>query len=803
MERFKKRTVAICIASLLTVLGAFEAENYSNALMDLRINSGSNGVVSITALTQKPFEKQIQTEVAGGGVYNIILPDTNSNIKVMPDIKKFTNIASINLVTFPYTNENKGYTNIRIKTYGNPTIRANAIQYLPDKQNAELNKAKKNSTSSSYWDQHKNNNYEAQTNVNTQTAPIKPSKPKREKVVKSESSFRPENLPQYNNEYSSSSNNNGFYTSAIYGGILILLIIFIYLKSKDKMASIVGNQNDFSLEDEISDKNKKKSIKKTINELDKTYKNTPGNINRSTDKKSQEIYKQAEQETETNIETDDVEAHEIIDLDSLFQKQNDTETETNDETDYLADFLSSYKEEDELETYKPFDETLFETTIHNDKLKFSKTDCSNLLELLQNEVSEEILSNISDYIPFVPKPKKVDKTKLLENFLSEFAIKQNILFTAKDVEALKKLMNVELDADFVTDLRTSIAKSDKTDKDTKKQAKNPADSDDVKTLKVHDILPDLSKELKKMGNRKIESDAPPQVVYYKEGYNVAKLNVNSELPDICEYVNKKEAWEYRPSDKVPFAIDGYKAPTITISEKLPDMKDVVAHPEKYKDKKIVKEKLDENALLQSLSHVEFKPFYEEKQSSEEKDNIEEHTFPEQENKKQIVESQKEITEIDNQEKVDVIPAKGISEKKPVIEIKPKEKVIEKPKKIPEVIKDNSKINIVTPKKDIKKEKRTVVTNASNSISSNIIKTFECKGIVCSLLKNDNGYNIIGKTQSGVKYLKHYDDLKSQSLQVRINETKEDGTVQYLIRVSVHKFIINVLNGNMEFVMDLC
>jgi len=76
-------------------------------------------------------------------------------------------------------------------------------------------------------------------------------------------------------------------------------------------------------------------------------------------------------------------------------------------------------------------------------------------------------------------------------------------------------------------------------------------------------------------------------------------------------------------------------------------------------------------------------------------------------------------------------------------------------------------------------------------SSNIIKSIECKGITCLLMKNDNGYNVIGKTQTGVKYLK------------RINEVKNDGTIQYLIRVSIHKFIIDVINGNMEFIMDLC
>ena len=41
------------------------------------------------------------------------------------------------------------------------------------------------------------------------------------------------------------------------------------------------------------------------------------------------------------------------------------------------------------------------------------------------------------------------------------------------------------------------------------------------------------------------------------------------------------------------------------------------------------------------------------------------------------------------------------------------------------------------------------------------------------------------------------------MQARLNENKPDGTKQYLIKVGIHKFVINVLNGKMEFVMDLC
>ena len=55
MERLKKRTIALCLASVLTVVGAFGAENYNNSLMAIRINNGSGGYVSVTALLKSHY----------------------------------------------------------------------------------------------------------------------------------------------------------------------------------------------------------------------------------------------------------------------------------------------------------------------------------------------------------------------------------------------------------------------------------------------------------------------------------------------------------------------------------------------------------------------------------------------------------------------------------------------------------------------------------------------------------------------------------------------------------------------------
>ena len=42
----------------------------------------------------------------------------------------------------------------------------------------------------------------------------------------------------------------------------------------------------------------------------------------------------------------------------------------------------------------------------------------------------------------------------------------------------------------------------------------------------------------------------------------------------------------------------------------------------------------------------------------------------------------------------------------------------------------------------------------------------------------------------------------ESLQ-RVSEKLDDGTLRYIVRIGVHKFIMNVKKDDMEFVMDLC
>ena len=116
MKHYKKRTIALCLASVLTVVGAFGADNYSNSLMELQVNNGSNGFVSMTAATKQPLKKPLQVSRLDNNTFIIMLPDTNNQATV-PNIVNFNNIESIEILTLPYTPETNGYTKVILKTH--------------------------------------------------------------------------------------------------------------------------------------------------------------------------------------------------------------------------------------------------------------------------------------------------------------------------------------------------------------------------------------------------------------------------------------------------------------------------------------------------------------------------------------------------------------------------------------------------------------------------------------------------------------------------------------------------------------
>ena len=131
MKHFKKRTIALVLASVITVVGAFGAENYKNSLMSLKFEGSSNGAVNVTLLTKQNYEQTINPIKKDATTYIIMLPETNSLMASSPELAG--NVQSVNVRTMPYTTSSNGYTKITIKTLPNTALNAKKALYIPDK----------------------------------------------------------------------------------------------------------------------------------------------------------------------------------------------------------------------------------------------------------------------------------------------------------------------------------------------------------------------------------------------------------------------------------------------------------------------------------------------------------------------------------------------------------------------------------------------------------------------------------------------------------------------------------------------
>ena len=838
MRHFKKRTVALCLASVITVLGAFGDDAFSNNLVDLQVTKGSGGRVELTAYTEKPYEQSIMTERIGDNMYNITFPGAKSSIKRMPDLSNCENIESIQVSTFPTTTGQEGFTRIFIKTINEPRLSTRTTLFLHYNDGGAINSisttpavkkvqpaAPPPKKETSYWDA-MNSSPAAKTNA-SQTQPAAtsvPKKPKTEKTYQEENKEEKsdqisEDFPvNYNDIPTESGNERWLMIIGI--AVVLLLVAFIYFLGKDKMASVVGEQNKIDLNDDEKDKKKKrttKKIRKTINNLDQKYRNNPsaerinivtGAIIEPEEVKPPEEVQKKEEEVPEPV---------VVDLDTLFNEktkgaaEQDT-PENTEEHDDLAEFLNDFSFEEEIaasEAEEPtFDEELYEKTINEGDVHFSKEDKDRIAVLMRNEISDETMDNISEFAPSEPlEPKVPPEVTKLENLLAEYTIKQDLSFSKDDVDTIKRLMNVEMDESFINDLRTNSERTEQMRQELENKEKKPHKASEIITLNVKDLLPDLSKELKKQGNKRIESEAKPDVVYFSEGYEVSKLSVSNDLADISGALKKQKKDDFRPSDNLPIVENGYEVQTLSIKDELPDLADVRANPKKYEDKK-PKEKIDEDALLRSISNVKFKPFYENVQNElnqfegfevinsgeSEPDIKEDDTEPIFENdigRGTVIDLDEENkgakgTDDDAQKLIKIIEAQQLERQKKETQLAEKTHQAAKTDENKPAVKQ---INAVCK---------------VNDKQYHIIKTIPCsQNFSCCLAHDNDGYDILGRLNGGYQLLKHYDSLNTENIQSRVNEKNVDGSVQYLIRVSIHKFVVNVTQNSMEFVMDLC
>ena len=121
MRNFKKRTVALVLASVITVAGSFASDRYKDSLMGLSFENSESGMHMVVH-TKMNFSGNLTPLKRDAETYVLTLPEMNSQAPT-PDLTNNPYIRSVNIRTMPYTNNGTGYTRITIKT--------NNLQTLP------------------------------------------------------------------------------------------------------------------------------------------------------------------------------------------------------------------------------------------------------------------------------------------------------------------------------------------------------------------------------------------------------------------------------------------------------------------------------------------------------------------------------------------------------------------------------------------------------------------------------------------------------------------------------------------------
>lgn len=848
MKRFKKRTIALVLASVVTVVGAFGANNYKNSLTGIKFEGSSNSAVNLVVQTKLAYDGNVTPIRKDANTYILMLPEMNSTAST-PDLKEVaSHIASVNIRTMPYSNTAKGYTRITIKTL-NPsmTLAATNQVFIADKQNSAQNlnnneynyktpdHYKKNVTKTTKQEVHQEYEYEykkehqkkihkepqepvvKETPVSFTNSEIDPAAAFKKDLVTEE--------PNVDFNTSSKSENTYLW---LWGLLIVLGAAFFYIRAKNKMQEIAGEklEIDFSEEKTKTEEKKLKKIKNAINTLDTTYSKTA-----SMPKKNEYTVL-----TDSTKNTKPVEDLNIVDLDELFQEHKSkisSKTKEEEENEALEEFLSGFSFDDTEEIQQEieqnsFNEELYERIISNASLKFTQEDISCINQLLGAEIQDDTIRNIDKFAisnPIKPVKTVSVKNKILENIVTDYAISQNIIFSNEDIKILKKLVNVELDSDFIKDLRTNPQKTIQMEKDILAYGDKPKKPSEIVTLSVKNMLPDISKALKEQGNKKIESNYKADTIYFSEGYDVKTLSLNIEMPDLSKEINKKDAYASRPSAEIQIVDENYVVgdSELKISSELPDLSDILAHPDKYTEPEPKEIVVDAEALLNNISNVQFKPFYDGTNEFEvlndlndipsmsevqaELNMFEGFEVSEEEPFEQPIRSKNEksfennFVDLDNKKdnysKPSIKDSESAEELIKKIETSKKERIARLAKHSEKEI---AKINQNPEKASDVESIKCILEGETYTVVSSVILEGE-KG--CYLAKNENGYTILGYIGDKLVKIQHYKTLKSEKIHARLSEKLDNNTSRYLVRIGLQKFIVNVTENDINFVMDLC
>ena len=828
MERFKKRTTILLFASVITIAGVFANGNYKNSLMGLTFDKTTEENIGVIVQTKYLYNDNVNLIRRDLNTYLFTLPDMDSKINKANISNVSSFISSVEIRSIPSSGSSKGYVRVTIKT-SSPSLKLNAktqvfsgeLENHYSNSRAQLENRTNRYDNGEYYDNSEVKELENQkeefveeyserNDINNSKEDFVNSvqKPVSNTVKKSKSVVTETPV---NEKVSSTSQNNSDSDYLYYILWIILIIIgssYFIVRASNKMQEVAGEKFNINDDEEKqTQKTKLKKINNTIKKLDSTYSKTATSFV----KNNYDV-----QQIPTPIKTvKPSEELNIVDLDELFKEQQAKSVDENDdENSALEDFLSgfSFMEEEEIkeqELDSGFDEEFYEKVIANENIRFTNDDIICINKLLELEISDEILSNLDFYLQSEPVKEKISKDKMVENLIAEYAISQNIIFKQEDVKTLHELMSVELSEDFVTDLKVDPELKTKMEQEILSFGDKPKKPSDIVILNVKDVLPDLSIE-----------------------------------------INKKDAFAYKPVEREEYddsCLVG--AGELKISSELPNLQDVLTHPEKY-EKKEVKEEVDEDSLLKNIENVTFKPFYEEEDVvidnfANEKEIQQE--FNQFENfeiiQDDIIETQVVSNDLIEQEivldldkfedkKVE-LESKTIQQQNTemnqetalVIQENKTEEFVEtnKPQTAKDLIEKIEQIKMVREKQKTEFSNRIEVksqsvsdTDLADSVGIDVTRCIidnKTYNIVSSveiltdkgfhLAKSADDYMVLGFDGGKLTKIKQYDLLKSNVIHARLSEKLPSGTLRYLVRIGLKKFIVNVNENSFEYVMDLC
>ena len=627
MKYFKKKTLALVLASVISVAGSFAAENYKNSIMAINFEQSSNGALSMVVETRTAYSGNVSPVKKDANTYVLMLPEVN-NMASTPDLTKVGHIESVNIKTMPYSQDGKGYTRITIKTFNNVNLFGKNKVYIPTekKEPAQIENKSNTNPIQPIKPETKDNvpeNVVKQYNYE----PIQNVKNERQNTVNNQNlntnepnSINTEKVspqPQDSKKEDSVSNNvpvtenSNFETTMLMLGFILAVITIIYFfnKAKSKLTEVTGEHLEIEVEDKDDEEKEKKPIKKeklsdAIKRIDSSYSKSAISALKEL---STSEYSVNEQSQNQSVE--------IVDLDEVYQEKNKTielPNITEEENKALEDFLSDYSfDEDTLELKEKelfgYSEADYEEIIHNENLRFSKSDIEKISKLLRSEISDETMKNLDKYVVSNPIIPVIPDDKAIAKLVADYAKEGNISFTQEDIDTIDKLMHVELEPDFVSDLKTDPKRTSEMEKEIINYKSVTRTGKELSPLKVKDMLPDLSLAIKSYGSGNIKSEYKQDTVYYSKDFDVSVLNVDNVLNDLAISENNTTDYE-KPAYEIQLVDSNYTFEKIHIDD-LPDLHDALYHPEKYEEPQKEAPKIDPDALLKSIDNVAFKPFY--------------------------------------------------------------------------------------------------------------------------------------------------------------------------------------------------